>query len=128
MTFEKYIRNGDARNEKHINIDDVINIDFIKEYHVLHEVKKSRKIEQASIWQVKYYLYYLKQHGIIMVTGQIDYPLIKQTVQVGLTIEDEEIIMDSLEDIRQICSVSKPPQYEKSKICKSCAYFDLCAI
>lgn len=120
--------NSYKRNEKHINIDDVINIDFIKEYHVLHEVKKSRKIEQASIWQVKYYLYYLKQHGIIMVTGQIDYPLLKQTVQVELSIEDEKIIMDTLEDIRQICSISNPPQYEKNKICKSCAYFDLCAI
>ena len=47
------------REEKHINIDNVINIDFIADKKILHEIKKSRKIEEAGIWQVKYYLYYL---------------------------------------------------------------------
>lgn len=49
------------RENKHINIDNVINIDFIKTKKILHEVKKSNKIEEASILQVKYYLYYLKE-------------------------------------------------------------------
>ena len=40
-----------AREDKHINIDNVINIDFIKEQRELHEVKKSRAIEEASVWQ-----------------------------------------------------------------------------
>ena len=47
------------RDEKHINIDNVINIDFIRSSGILHEIKKSRKIEEAGILQVKYYLYYL---------------------------------------------------------------------
>ena len=47
------------RDDKHINIDNVINIDFIRSKGILHEVKKSDKIEEASILQVKYYLYYL---------------------------------------------------------------------
>ena len=42
-----------SRDNKHINIDQTINIDFIRETNVLHEVKKSRKIEEASVWQVK---------------------------------------------------------------------------
>ena len=33
--------NSYARDDKHINIDDVINIDFIREKKELHEVKKS---------------------------------------------------------------------------------------
>ena len=45
--------------KKHIMIDNIINIDYIAEHNVLHEVKKSRKIEEAGIWQIKYYLYYL---------------------------------------------------------------------
>ena len=45
------------RDEKHINIDDTINIDFIREYKELHEVKKSKAIEEAGVWQTKYYLY-----------------------------------------------------------------------
>lgn len=53
--------NSYSNDEKHINIDNVINIDFIRLDNVLHEIKKSNKIENASIWQVKYYLYYLKK-------------------------------------------------------------------
>ena len=47
------------RDKKHINIDNIINIDFIRSKGILHEVKKSNKIEEASILQVKYYLYFL---------------------------------------------------------------------
>lgn len=66
------------RDDKHINIDNVINIDFIRSQGVLHEVKKSRKIEEASILQVKYYLYYLKEKGVSDIRARIDYPLLKK--------------------------------------------------
>ena len=45
-----------SKNKKHINIDNIINIDFISEHKELHEVKKSKAVEDAGIWQVKYYL------------------------------------------------------------------------
>lgn len=35
--------NSYQRDEKHINIDNVINIDFIKERKELHEIKKRQK-------------------------------------------------------------------------------------
>lgn len=31
-----------GRNQKHINIDDTINIDFIKDFQEIHEVKRVR--------------------------------------------------------------------------------------
>ena len=34
--------NSYRRDDKHINIDNVINIDFIKEHQELHEIKKSK--------------------------------------------------------------------------------------
>ena len=49
--------------KKHILIDNTINIDFIKNGAILNEVKKTKSIEEASIWQVKYYMYYLEQKG-----------------------------------------------------------------
>lgn len=76
------------RDDKHINIDNVINIDFIRAKGVLHEVKKSRKIEEASILQVRYYLYYLRERGVLGIKGKIDYPLLKQNIDVELTEED----------------------------------------
>ena len=39
--------NSYQRDDKHINIDDVINIDFIREAKELHEVKKSRAVYEA---------------------------------------------------------------------------------
>lgn len=114
--------------EKHINIDDVINIDFIRDKHMLHEVKKSRKIEEAGLWQTKYYLYYLKKRGVKKLRGEVDYPLLKKTTEVILAAEDEERIKHMCEQIEQIVHLSVPPGFVKKNICKSCAYYDLCGV
>ena len=116
------------RDEKHINIDNVINIDFIRSSGILHEIKKSRKIEEAGILQVKYYLYYLKQKGVEGIKARIDYPLLKKSLDIELTDEDEVKIKAKLEEIRNIVNANVPPELKKKSICKSCAYFDLCFI
>lgn len=116
------------KEDKHINIDNVINIDYIKTKKVLHEVKKSNKIEEASIFQVKYYLYYLMQRGVIDVKAKIDYPLLKQTVEVVLNDEDILEIEESIKHIKLILDKDFPPELNKKRICKSCAYYELCYI
>ena len=116
------------RDDKHINIDNVINIDFIRSSGVLHEVKKSRKIEEAGILQVKYYLYYLKKKGVTDIRARIDYPLLKQSLDLELTEEDERKIEVVLEDIHKITESEVPQKADKKSICKSCAYYDLCFI
>lgn len=115
------------REDKHINIDNVINIDFLRAEGILHEVKKSKKIEEASVWQVKYYLYYLKQHNV-SIKAKIDYPLLKHTLDVELEENDMEIIESNLAEIKKITSANNPPELLKSSICKKCAYYDLCFI
>lgn len=117
-----------SRNDKHINIDNVINIDYIKSDEVLHEIKKSRKIEEASIMQVKYYLYYLKKRGVEGVTGKIDYPLLKQTLDVFLEDEDIEEIEIVLKHIKGIVNEKVPENIVSCSICKKCSYYDLCFI
>lgn len=116
------------RDKKHINIDNIINIDFIRSKRILHEVKKSNKIEEASILQVKYYLYFLNKRGVENIKGKIDYPLLKHSIDVELTNEDIVMIEGILDDIQNIVKASTPPNLKKSKICKSCAYYDLCFI
>lgn len=91
--------NSYRRDDKHINIDNVINIDFIKEHQELHEIKKSKAIEEAGIWQVKYYLYYLKQRGVMGLTAKIDYPLIKKNIVVELSEDDEVQLQKIVADI-----------------------------
>lgn len=116
------------REDKQINIDNVINIDFIRSQGVLHEVKKSRKIEEASIMQVKYYLYYLQERKVKNVIARIDYPLLKQTLEVTLNDDDIEKMEDILKKIEQIVEKRVPPDLHKKSICKTCAYYDLCFI
>ena len=116
------------RENKHINIDNTINIDFIKERKELHEIKKSKAIEEAGIWQIKYYLYYLKQRGADNLKARIDYPLLKKTLSVELS-EDDSIMLDGI--IKEIIEIKKeelPPAFVHTKICRKCAYHDLCFI
>lgn len=116
------------KHDKHIMIDNTINIDFMAEHNVLHEVKKSRSIEEAGIWQVKYYLYYLKKHGVDNLKGKIDYPLLKQSIVVELSDEDTINIEKALEGIINIINSPLPPEISRRKFCKSCAYYDFCLI
>ncbi|MCH5297770.1 MAG: CRISPR-associated protein Cas4 [Ruminococcus sp.] len=113
---------------KHIMIDDTINIDFLSEHNILHEVKKSRKIEEASIWQVKYYLYFLKKRGVENFRGKIDYPLLKQSKMIELTESDEKQMEESLNKIIDIISLDLTPEAEHKNFCKSCAYYEFCFI
>lgn len=117
-----------TRDEKKINIDGVINIDFIRSKKVLHEIKKSNSIEPASLLQVQYYLYYLEKKGLIGLKGILDYPLLKQTVEVNLTDENRENLDNIIIGIKEILRKESPPALEKKGICKKCAYFDLCFV
>ena len=116
------------RDKKHINIDNIINIDFIRSKGVLHEVKKSNKIEEASILQVKYYLYFLQKRGVYNIRGKIDYPLLKQSIDVELSDEDIKEIDEILINIKNTVKASNPPSLDKKRICQACAYYDLCFI
>ena len=119
----KLIDETTYKNEhKHISIDGVINIDFIKKWSVLHDIKKSKSIEEAGIWQMKYYLYYLKNKGINIEKGVIDYPLLKDRIDVILEesdIDKIEEIVNNIEEIAHLDNIS-------SKICKKCAYYEYC--
>lgn len=116
------------KEEKHINIMNMVNIDFIKD-NIICETKKSKSIEEASIWQMKYYLYVLKNLGADGFIGEIDYPKQKQKVSVTLNDDDIIKIQSYCKDIQDINSLSTPPQrLNKKSICKNCAYHDLCFI
>lgn len=91
-----------SRDSKHVLIDNMINIDFIRDKNEVHEVKKSKAIEDAGIWQLKYYLYYLKNKGVNDVTGSIDYPLLKKKIHVELSEEDIRNHLDRAKSIEEL--------------------------
>ena len=120
--------NSYKRDDKHIQIDGVINIDFIHDNRELHEIKKSRAVEEAGIWQLKYYLYYLEERGVKGIKGRIDYPLLKRTMEVALSDEDRNVLGDVIKDINILQKQNMVLQLDKKKICNKCAYYDLCYI
>lgn len=116
------------RDSGQVMIDETVNIDFIRDWKVLHEVKKSRAIEEAGIWQLKYYIYFLREKGIAIENGVIDYPKLRRREEVELSEEDEQTLMRVLADIEEICSQEKPPKVIEKPICKKCAYFEYCYV
>jgi CRISPR-associated exonuclease Cas4 len=68
---------------------DGIKIDYFDAKNkVVHEIKKSDKMEAAHEAQVKYYLYKLKQNGIEGATGILEYPTLRHTTQIALADTD----------------------------------------
>ncbi|MFK4784619.1 CRISPR-associated protein Cas4 [Fusobacterium sp. MFO224] len=117
-----------SKDKKHIMIDETVNVDFIRDWKILHEIKKSKSIEEASIWQVKYYLYFLKQRGIKIEKGILDYPKLKKREEIFLLEEDEKKIENILKTIERILNEEKASGKIDSKICKNCAYYEYCYI
>jgi len=111
--------------KREIMIDNLIKIDLLAG-GVIHEVKYSRKMEDAHRWQLLYYLYYLKQLGLDGLTGEINYPKLRRKEEVSLSGEQETEIPEILQEIKQIESSSQPPDASFSRLCKSCSYAELC--
>ena len=117
-----------TRENKNILIDNTINVDFIKDGAILHEVKKTKAIEEAGIWQVKYYIYYLENRGVKNIQAKIDFPLLRETKEIILEPEDRETLKNVVKNIEEISKMDKPPKIINEKICKKCAYYDLCYV
>ena len=117
-----------TREKKNIMIDNTINIDFIKNGAILHEIKKTKSIEEAGIWQVKYYMYYLEKRGIKNIQAKIDFPLLRETKEITLEEEDKKVLDNIIQNIEKLAKTDKPPKPIDSKICKKCAYYDLCYV
>jgi len=114
------------RQKKEIELPG-IKIDFInKNFKIINEIKKSKAIELSHIWQLKYYIYYLKKKGI-NVKGELNYPLLKKKKKVELSNEDEIELEKILENIKLIIK-SNIPSIEKKFFCKKCSYYELCYI
>lgn len=117
-----------ARKYTELAIDG-IKIDFYDaKNNVVHEVKKSDKVEHAHIAQVKYYLYVLVKNGIENPSAIIEYPKLKQREVIDW---NNDFIHDAKEwemAVTTIVQSENCPPLVKKNICKSCSYYELCYI
>ena len=116
------------RPEKYVEIEiDNIKIDYYDSKNkIIHEIKKSNKIEFAHEAQVKYYIYRLKLMGIEGVRGILEYPTLRITKNVELTDIDILEIEKWENEISEIIDDNKIPEPINKTICKKCSYFEFC--
>ncbi|KEO75922.1 CRISPR-associated protein Cas4 [Anditalea andensis] len=104
-----------------------IKIDFYDAKNkVIHEVKKSDKVEHAHFAQVKYYLYILHKNGIEGASAILEYPKMKQRQIVEWEEDDLDKIKIWLTETSGIIHQEHCPPLLKKPICKKCSYFDFC--
>lgn len=113
--------------EKEVLIGDTIKIDFIKIGNevVVHEVKKSKKLEEAHIWQVKFYIYSLQNLGVNCHSGVIHYPKLMRKVDANFDDNDRITIENFANEIRSLLREPVPSPIKKG-YCKKCAYYSFC--
>jgi CRISPR-associated exonuclease Cas4 len=116
------------RSEKYEEIEmEGIKIDYYDAKNkVIHEVKKSDKMESAHEWQVKYYIYVMERNGIEGVTGLLEYPKLRQTNEVLLSERDRNELESVINNVQEIIVRESCPERIKLGICKNCSYFEFC--
>lgn len=131
LVFEGKLIHEDSypqRSSKYEEIElDGVKVDFYDaKNRIIHEIKKSNKVEVAHEWQLKYYLYVFDQNGITGVKGILEYPTLRKTQEVILSDIDRQAITEMKLDISKIIMDEKCPPLQKKSICKSCSYYEFC--
>ncbi len=126
------------RNEKHSELELEANyegttlygkIDFYDaRQKVIHETKRSDKIETAHEWQARFYLWLMKLNGIGGATAVLEYPKLRQTNNIELTDTDIRYLERIIHEIIKLKDSEGCPPVIHSKICKSCSYYELCYV
>lgn len=95
---------------------------------IIHEIKRSEKMEEAHEWQAKFYIYLLELNGIENVKAILEYPKIRNTKEVSLSYVDKEYLKVMFLKIVELIESEICPPRINSKICKSCSYYELCYV
>jgi len=118
------------RSEKYEEIEiGGCKIDYYDAKHkIIHEIKKTNKVEIAHEWQLKYYIYTLEKAGIVGVTGILEYPKLRKTDEIFLSDIDRERIEEIEFEIAEIVENEKCPLTINKPLCKNCSYYEFCYI
>lgn len=116
------------RAEKYTEIEvDGVKIDFYDAKNkTIHETKRTTAIEKAHEWQLKYYIYKLRLHGVDGVKGILEYPKLRIRNEILLKPSDIEEIEKSIPQVKKIFEQEDCPSKILMKLCKHCSYYDFC--
>ena len=122
ITQESY-----SRSKREIEIDN-LKIDLVRkegEEVVVAEIKKTSRAKKSARLQLAFYLYRLKEKGLIT-HGELLFPKEKKKERVELTSELEKDIQLAMKGIDTISQMEKPPELKPIPYCHHCAYNDFC--
>lgn len=119
--------NKNSTENSEVEIDN-IKTDKIADKYII-EYKKSDADMQATVMQVKYYMYVLNQKGIKK-DGKIEiFERNKQNKKIHYIENNEELnqeIEEMKKEIEDLYNMPVPPKLEAGNKCKKCAYNDYC--
>lgn len=107
-----------------------IKLDKITKEFVI-EVKKSDSDLEAAKWQLLFYLYKLKEIGLIK-KGRLEvfekHKQSKKRFEVILDGMHERKLQELVKELERLLVLPKPPKPIYEKKCKKCAYYEYCFI
>ncbi len=115
------------RDRKKIELEDMV-IDLIKVKDgslLVGEIKKTSKAEESAKLQLAFYLYRLKEIGVIA-KGVLLFPKERKRIPMELDAELEEKLKKMFRDIEAIIQNPLPPPAKRIKYCTNCAYREFC--
>lgn len=131
LVYEGKLIHGESYPQRSSRYEEVaiggVKIDYYDaKNRIIHEVKKSNKVDHAHEWQLKYYMYVFEQHGIENVRGVLEYPTLRRTNEVLLSDVDRDRIREMMVDIENIVTQDNCPPLIKKGICRNCSYYEFC--
>jgi CRISPR-associated exonuclease Cas4 len=131
VAIGKYYHESRHEDKPHTEIEfDGIKIDQIQ-WDTVIEYKKAKTHPESARYQLLFYLYKLKQKGIIK-TGKIIFKENTWSILVELDEQSESDLLCKIEEMKTVFAQENPPaillnsQGKPDKTCKGCSYFDFC--
>lgn len=93
---------------------------------IVHETKRSNKVEKAHVWQVKFYLWLLQLNGVEGAVSILEYPLLRLTDSINLSNDDVQHFKQIIQEVIDLKQSQQCPPVINARICKKCSYYDLC--
>ena len=95
----------------------------------IHETKRGKSMEQAHIWQLRFYIWLFVLNGMDGVCGIIEYPKLRERHRVALSEEDILFFEREIPKInRFLVQETSCPSVLNVSLCKKCSYYEFCYI
>ncbi|NCD33749.1 MAG: CRISPR-associated protein Cas4 [Spartobacteria bacterium] len=114
-------------NKKELALGNIGVVDWAElDKGLIHETKKSTCPAQAEVAQTRYYMWWMRHHGMDIHCCIIHYPKQRRTKELKWDEAMNALVEEDLQRARALVAQSTPPVFECKSICKNCAYQEYC--